>query len=199
MTNQLSNIKKQFKTYKPEVYKVPITEYAKVVEDAMIYSKYGIYISYGDVIHAYHGNGEIDYNLCEELGIEVVELGYNGGTIIGSEKDLSIIIIFPKDLGLTHEIIINKIVKILSKYLDNVTVDGNDILINGDKVSGSMMRHLFKSSVWAAQISFNDYSEFIEKICNKPAVKKPSYIDNNLLNRDVLESEIVTWLQGNKL
>lgn len=192
-------MKEQFNTYKPEVYRVPITEYAEVVEDAVVNGKYGIYISYGEGIHAYHGNLDIDYDLCKELNVEVVELGYNGGTIIGSEKDLSIIIIFPKNVELTHEIIINKIVAIMSKHIDNVTVSGNDILIKGDKVSGSMMRHFFKTSLWAAQISFNDYSDYINKICNKTQIKKPSYVDSQLLSRDELEEEIVEWLQGDIL
>jgi hypothetical protein len=39
------------------------------------------------------------------------------------------------------------------------------------------------------------HSEYIEKICQKPAVKKPAYIDNNLLTRDQLEQEILAWLR----
>ena len=189
----------KFEDWKPEVYRVPITEYAQVVEDAILYEKFGIYISYGEGIHAYHGNDEIDRDLCKELGVQVVDLNYAGGTIIGSAKDLSIIIVFPTGMNLTHEIVINKIVEIMSKYIPNVSIDRNDILIDGEKVSGSMMRQVLKSSVWAAQVTFGDYSEYIQKICHKQAIKKPAYVDSSLLTRDVLEQEIIAWLQGNTL
>ena len=183
-----------FNEWIPTIYRIHIEDYAKVVEDAVLTAKHGIYISYGEGIHAYHGSQPIDHELCESLDVRVVDLNYNGGTILGSANDLSIIMIFPETLGMTHEVIINKIVEIISKYVPNTTVDGNDILVDGNKVSGSMTRTMFGSFEWAAQISFRDYSEYIEKICNKPQVKKPSYIDSNLLTRDKLEEEILQWL-----
>lgn len=184
-----------FNKWVPEVHKVPIKEYSEVVNKAIHYEKFGIYISYGEGVHAYHGNQPLDYDLCKKLGVEVVELNYNGGTIIGSEKDLSIIMVFPVMMDLQHEFIINNIVDIISKYVPNVTVDRNDILVDGKKVSGSMMRQVMGSRVWAAQISFNEYSDYIKQICVKPPLKEPSYIDNNLLTRDKLEEEIIKWLR----
>ena len=177
------------------VYRIPINEYAKVTENAILTGQYGIYISYGEGIHAYHGNQPIDYDLCDDLGVQVVELGYNGGTILGSSADLSIIIVSPIEVGLNHETIINKYHEIISKYVPNTTIDKNDILVNGEKVCGSMERTIGVVYEWAAQVSFADYSEYIEKICNKKQNKKPAYIDNNLLTRDKLEEEIINWLQ----
>jgi hypothetical protein len=189
----------KFEDWKPEVYRIPIEQYADVVENAMLTGKYGIYISYGEGIHAYHGNQPIDYDLCKELDVRVVELNYAGGTIIGSADDLSIIIVFPETVGLTHEIVIEKFVEIISKYVPNTSYNGNDILVSGEKVSGSMMRGFNTTWIWAAQVTFSDYSEYIEKICQKPAIKKPTYIDNSLLTRDVLEADLVSWLQGDTL
>ena len=185
----------KFNEWIPTVYRIPIEEYANIVEDAVLTAQHGIYISYGEGLHAYHGSQPIDRKLCENLGVRVVDLNYNGGTIIGSADDLSIIMVFPESIGMTHEMIIGKIVEIISKYVPNTTIDGNDILVNGNKVSGSMNRTLCGSFEWAAQISFKDYSEYIEKICDKPQIKKPSYIDNDLLTRDQLEAEILAWLR----
>lgn len=184
-----------FNKWTPEIYRVPIEDYTEVVEKAVLTGQYGIYISYGEGIHAYHGSQPIDHELCESLGVRIVDLYYNGGTIIGSTEDLSIIMVFPESMRMTHEVIIGKIVEIISKYVPNTSIDGNDILVNGKKVSGSMTRTLMGSFEWAAQISFRDYSEYIEKICHKPQNKIPSYIDNNLLTRDKLEEEILAWLQ----
>lgn len=183
-----------FNEWKPEVFYIDIAEYAKVTEEAIQNGKDGIYISNGNGIHAYHGNLPIDYDLCKELNVRVVELNYGGGTIIGSSNDLSIIIVFPAIMSMCHSFVISKFKEIISKYVPNVSIDNNDILVNGEKVAGSMTRECEKTFVWATQVSFQDYSEYIEKICQKKQIKKPAYIDSNLLNRDTLEREIVSWL-----
>ncbi len=184
-----------FSLWKPEVYHIHISEYAKTVEAALEEGKDGIYISYGEGIHAYHGNKEIDYELCENLRVRVVELNYSGGTIIGSGNDFSIIIIFPVMMSMCHNFIIENFEKILSKYLDNITINNNDILMNGDKIAGSMTRDCKNGFIWATQISFQDYTEYIKKICNKPQFKKPSYVNSSILTRDLLEKEVVAWLR----
>lgn len=188
------NITKNFNIWIPEIFYIPIEKYAETVENAVLTNRYGIYISQGEGIHVYHGNQPIDRELCKELNMCVVDLNYNGGNIVGSAEDLSIIMIFPEDMGMTHELIINKIAEIISKYVPLIIVDGNDILIGGDKICGSMNRTICGSYEWAAQISFKDYSEYIEKICDKPQIKKPSYINSDLLTRDQLEAEILAWL-----
>jgi lipoate-protein ligase A len=185
----------KFENWKPDVYRVPFEDYSRVTENAMLTGQYGIYVLDADTLYVHHGNHHLDYELCEELGIKVNELGYAGGNIIGSGEDLTIHIIAPESMGLTHKFIIQKITEIISKYVPNTTYVKNDILVNGDKVSGSAIRQICGSWVWMAQISFGEYSEYIEKICQKPAIKKPSYIDSSLLTRDELEKEILNWLR----
>lgn len=188
-----------FEQWIPEVFYVDIGEYAAVTEDAIINGKYGIYISNGEGIHAYHGSEPLDYELCESLGVRVVDLNYNGGTIIGSANDLSIIIVFPASIGMNHPAVINKFCEIIGKYIPNVSRHGNDILVDGMKVSGSMTREVGDSFVWAAQVSFDDYSDIIAKVCNKPQYKKPAYIDSALLTRNKLEGELIAWLQKTEI
>ncbi len=188
-----------FSQWKPQVYRIPIEDFASTVEKAVTNDEYGIYIPCGKGIHAYHGTDNIDYDLCENLGVRVIELNYAGGTIIGSADDLSIEIVFPKIMSMCHPVMINKLCELIGKYVPNTTHIGNDILVNGEKVSGSMTRDVGNSFIWAAQVTFGNYSEYIEKICQKPAIKKPAYIDSSLLTRDTLENELITWLQGDKL
>ena len=184
-----------FAQWTPEVYYIDIGEFAQVTEDAIQNGRYGIYIPTEEGVHAYHGNDKIDYELCESLDVRVVELNYAGGTIIGSAADLSILVVFPRNMGMNHPSLIHKFRDTIGKYVPNVTRHGNDILVNGEKVSGSMTRFVGDSFVWAAQVSFADYSEYIQKICNKPQRKKPAFIDNNLLTKDALEKELLAWLQ----
>jgi lipoate-protein ligase A len=74
-------------------------------------------------------------------------------------------------VGLNSKIIMSKFHEIISKYIEDVVIDGNDILIEGKKVLGSMERRIGRVYVWAAQISFEDHSEIIKKICNKQSIK----------------------------
>ena len=171
-------------------------EYEKIPNsNNAFYKKYGIYISTSDGLYAFHGSDVIDYDLCEKLNVHVAELFHQGGTIIGSNADLGIEIVAPIDLGLDSNYILNKFHEIISKYIDGATIDGNDILVNGEKVMGSMRRNVGNTFVWAAQVSFLDYSDIISQVCNKQSAKKPSHIDSTLLTRDMLEKEVLIWLQ----
>ena len=184
-----------FDQWIPEVTYIDVSTLTTELEKAVREEKYGIYISVSDGLYAFHGNDEIDCELCKSLNVCVAELYHQGGTIIGSNADLGIEIVAPISIGLDSDFILNKFHEIISKYIDDVEIDGNDILVNGEKVMGSMRRNVGSVFVWAAQISFNDYSDIISKVCNKPAIKKPSYIDNEKLSRNQLETEVLAWLQ----
>lgn len=183
-----------FQEWIPEVFYVDISKYVKVTEDAIQNNKYGIYISKGKGVHAYHGLGEIDRELCKKLGVLVVDLNYTGGTIIGSAQDFSIILVAPSYLQLEPQKILAKFTEIVGKYVPETSFDGNDILVSGKKVAGAMTRTVGTSFVWATQVTFNDYSEYIEKICTKKSSKAPSFIDPSLLTRERLEKDVLAWL-----
>lgn len=183
-----------FQNWKPEVVNPSMESIQEFCLNSIKNGEDKIIIPYGDGLHAWHGTAEIDYDLCKELGIQVIDLGYEGGTIIGSEKDLSMMVIMPSEIKLGQETVLNKVVEILSKYIPNVTWVGNDILINEGKVCGITYRELGSVIVFTAQFSFDDYSEYIEKICNKKSTKTPSFINSELLTKDQLEKEILDWL-----
>ena len=184
-----------FNQWKPYVYYIDIDTFAQDVENAIQEEKFGIYIPVADGLYAYHGTDDIDYDLCNTLDVRVVELNYQGGTIIGCGDDLSIEILVPVNLGLTHGYIIDNVKHIIEKHVDGVSISGNDILVDGNKVMGSMTRNIGNTFVWAAQISFGEYYDLIADICNKKSLKNPSRIDPSKLTKDVLEAEVLTWLQ----
>lgn len=184
-----------FNQWIPEVIYIDVATLTTELEKAVREEEYGIYISVSDGLYAFHGSDEIDYELCEELGVCVAELYHQGGTIIGSNADLGIEIVAPLSFSLENGVIMNKFYEIISKYVDDVTIDGNDILVDGKKVMGAMRRNVGNTFVWAAQISFADYSDIIAQVCSKKSTKIPSYIDSDKLSRNQLESEVLKWLQ----
>jgi hypothetical protein len=181
----------------PKVVYIDVKTLTTELEKAVKQEEYGIYISVANGLYAFHGNDAIDYELCNSLGIDIAELYYQGGTIIGSSADLGIEIVAPIEIGLDNDFILNKFYEIISKYVDKVTIVGNDILVDGKKVMGSMRRNVGKAFVWAAQISFADYSDIITQICNKKSDKTPGYINSELLTKNKLEMEVLQWLQKN--
>ena len=184
-----------FSQWIPEIIYINVKTLTTELEKAIKEEKYGIYISTSDTLYAFHGTDDIDYILCDELGVEVAELYHQGGTIIGSNEDLGIEIVAPIDIGLDSNYILSKLYEIISNYVDDVIMSGNDILVGGKKVLGSMRRTVGDVFVWAAQVSFKDYSEIISQVCNKKSTKEPGYIDSKLLSRDKLEEEVIKWLR----
>lgn len=184
----------QFNEWKPEVYYVDVKTLTTELENAVQNKQYGVYISVADSPYAFHGSDEIDYELCKELGVCVAEVYHQGGTIIGDAEDFGIEIVAPIELGLTARDIINKFYELISKHENDVIIDGNDILVAGEKVLGSMVRYVNGTFVWAAQVSFGEHDELIEKICYKKSKKKPGKLDKKL-KKDKLEKEVLKWLQ----
>lgn len=183
------------KKWKPEVFRIETEVLADVLNDAIVNGKYGIYTPIAKGHYAFHGNDEIDRERCKNLGVEIIDLKYGGGTIIGSNEDFSFEIIAPVKFGFTHAKIINKVAEIIGNYIEKVEIDGNDILVDGEKIMGSMTRQVGNSFVWAAQISFGEYGDYIREICNKKSGKKPGYIKKAKLTKEKLESEVLKWLQ----
>jgi hypothetical protein len=184
-----------FKNWKPEVYYVDICTLTTELEKAVQNGQYGIYVSTAERPYAFHGSDDIDYDLCKELGVDVAELYHRGGTIIGGVEDLGIEIVAPMELGLTPQLIISQFYNIIHKYEDSAEIVGNDILVNGEKILGSMHRLVGNTFVWAAQVSFGDHDELIKKVCNKKSEKKPGRLKNARLNKKSLEREVLKWLQ----
>jgi len=184
-----------FSQWKPEVYYVDVRTLTTELENAVQNAQYGIYISVADGLYAFHGSDDIDYELCDQLGVCVAELYHQGGTIIGSSEDLGIEIIAPREIGLNPAYILKKFYSIISQYEDGAEIVGNDILVDGEKVLGSMSRDVGNAFVWAAQISFGEYTDVIEKVCRKKSHKKPGRIKHATLGRDKLEREVLKWLR----
>ena len=131
---------------------------------------------------------------CEKNNIPIYPLYTSGGAIVSTENDFSIGICFPETVGVDAHFILSKLKGIFGKYMENVEVEGNDILLNGNKICGSILYHKNHMKCFACHFSFNDNSEIIEKICNvSGSVKNPSCVGN--LSVDTFKNELKDWLR----
>ena len=187
-----------FSQWTPKVYYIDEdfldTQMEKNIQDGVD----GIYIiEPKNKYYAFHGDDEIDYDKCHKLNVRPIEMHYSGGTIIGNKEDLGILLVIPKDMMFSHSIIMHRVMKIIKKYCPNALSVGNDVLVDNEKVMGSMTRYVGNYFIWAAQFSFANHDDLISKICKKDSIKKPSKF--KLLTKNTMEKEMVEWLKSQEL
>jgi hypothetical protein len=131
---------------------------------------------------------------CEANNIPIYPLYTRGGAIVSTEGDFSIGLCYPETVGVDVFFILSKLKSIFGKYMEGVTVNGNDLLINGEKICGSIMYHQNGMNCFACHFSFKDNSELIEKICNiSGSIKTPTFIKG--LTVALFKKELREWLQ----
>lgn len=140
----------------------------------------------------YHGSEPFNKDYCIEHNIPIVEYLTNGGTLIASDKELSIGVCVPDNINIDMNYMLNGLRDILAKYMDDVVVDNNDILLSGKKVCGSTEYRMNNRFAFIAQFSFDDKLDLINKICPSTSGKIPHYLTK--ITREQLRKEILTWL-----
>ena len=114
-------------------------------------------------------NDKSDFN--NPYNYEIIKTNHAGG--VG--------VIFPLDLGftwITSKQILPKILNDISTYLQNKNIpicgQGNDILVNDQKLFGTMFKKLEENIFYEGLFfSFNSDINIIKKICKKEMIKKP--------------------------
>lgn len=145
---------------------------------------------------------------CIENDIPIYPLYAPGGTIVGVEGDFSIGICVPESLGVDENYLKLKIQGLLSKSVEGITIDGNDILYNGNKICAITGYRKNGMYLFVAHCSFSDRTNLISAVCAVPIVsttfllrrpsvvyqteKIPGYID--FMTRDELQKEVSKWL-----
>ena len=169
-----------------------VSEAVRIIQNRLT----GVWYAYSDQTCVFNGDcGAQTYNAeyCAENGITVYSLGAMGGTIVHSDGDLSWGIALPSDIYADYAYFLNHIADIMQKHTEkSVTVSGNDILIDGEKVCGSTVYKVNSIFLFISYFSFSDKANLIQVICNKETQKVPTYID--FMTRDTLKREVMEWL-----
>lgn len=137
-----------------------------------------------------------DFNeeYCIKNNITIYPYLSNGGIIVHQNGDFTYGLSCPANIYSDAGYILDRTRHMLQKYTNKkVTIDGNDILVDGSKVCGSTVYNKNGLFLILVYFSFNDKTELIETICNKKTDKKPGYID--FMTREVLRQEVLVWLR----
>ncbi len=154
-----------------------------------------VWIPFADSVFVWHGDDVIDEDLCARLGVKIHQMpNFIGGNIISGPQDFSMTVAMPSSIDITTEYMLEKMKTIMDKYIDGIVIDGNDFMLNGRKVMGVMNLRTNGMYLFATHVSYVDYTDYIDQICKKPAQKTPGFIDEAKLPRDVLQREVLEWL-----
>lgn len=147
-----------------------------------------------DTTFVFNCSDDFDEEFCKSNNITVYQTEAKGGTIVSTPGDVSFCICVPKETDIDVGYILKHIAAILSKYMDGIAVDGNDILRDGKKVLGSANYYQNDMFALVSHVSFNDNSELISKICREP---KSGKFPGRLLNitPEQFKQEVFEWLQ----
>jgi hypothetical protein len=147
--------------------------------------------SYAFIPLGYEDDGTI-----ASSGLQIVSLGYNAehGVILSFDGDLRVYLIIPDAIDLHSDYFINRMSEYISENYMECTVDNNDIMIGNKKVAGSAEIHYNNMRIILFQVTFNDNSELIKRICGEQA-KEPGCIDSKILSPYELKDEFLRWLQ----
>ena len=146
------------------------------------------------VVSGNEGLETLNKDYCEENDITIFPLHTGGGTIVGSKGDFSFGVCCPRDIVDDSDFILNHVRDILHRHTDlAVTVNRNDICVDGKKICGSA-NYAFKDVFMVIMhFSFNDWSNLISNICTTNKIgKNVSFVD--FVAKDEFKQEVLEWL-----
>ena len=138
----------------------------------------------------------------QELGINILPLPLNlGGSLVISQGDIEVGILVPQEIGnetLTHfaDALVNFFE---NEGIDNVTFDGNDVLIDNYKVSGMAQMVQNNYSYVACHIAVNVDLELIKALCTKKMEKVPKGLSEYGLMTEKIVAFLIEWAEQVKL
>lgn len=121
------------------------------------------------IVHRKH---QVDEEICNKMGYEIIESYNNAGTIISNSGDVLIGHFYHPDNGWYDRFIQYFIDWLKGKGL-NAEFVSNDITVDGFKVCGMCVTRYGCIDYTGGIISMNVNLDHIKKMCKKPMVKVP--------------------------
>lgn len=119
-----------------------------------------------------HRKTQVDEEICNQYGYEIVESYNNGGTICAREGDIIMSHLAEPDNGWLFRFADYFVDWLKAKGL-NAAYEDNDVLVDGYKVCGTCITRYGRIDFSSAYIGINTNLEDIKVICKKPMNKVP--------------------------
>lgn len=139
---------------------------------------------------------QVNRDVCDNLGYEVLETMHNGGAVVVNEGDMSVVHF--GEIG--NEWMKNFALYLVEQYKEkglNATFDGNDVLVDGYKISGISARAYGHIQYSTIHIGINTNLEHIKAICTKPMVKVPKGLAEYGITTEEIEAMFLAYCDEN--
>lgn len=170
-----------------EIIKVKSKDAVATIQDFIVNKKHGMAYCVHDEKSIFIASpNAINEAVCEELGYKVLDTQHTGGAVVVSEGDMSVVHFGEIGNDFMHRFALYLIERYKGKGLD-ATFDGNDVLIDGYKISGlsaTPYGHIQYSTI---HIGVNTNLDHIKAICKKPMVKVPKGLSEYGITTDEAE------------
>lgn len=142
--------------------------------------------------HAY-----LDHELCSELGYNICQAYYNGGTLVANKGDIAFVHFGQVKNGWLR-LFIEYFVEWLRAMGLNAEAVDNDVLVDGYKVCGTTITRYGRVDFSAAFISVNCNLNDIKAICTKPMEKIPKGLSEYGITTDQIEEMFLDFCRNNE-
>lgn len=139
----------------------------------------------------------VNEDACAEYGYMVLETMHSGGAVVVSEGDVSVI---------HFGSIINDWMPKFAQYLIeqykakglNATYEGNDVLIDGYKISGLSESQYNRIKYSTIHIGINTNLDHVKAICKKPMEKVPKGLSEYGITTEEVEQMFLDYIEQEK-
>lgn len=135
-----------------------------------------------------HRKTQVDEEVCDRLGYEIVESYNNAGTIVSNTGDILVGNTNASGKEWYDRFIVEFLAWLMHKGL-NATFESNDILVDGYKVCGMCITRYGRIDYTGGIISMNVHLDDIKAICKKPMKKVPK----GLSDYGITTEEVEAW------
>lgn len=179
------------------IKQLKIEDYKQVIQDAITNKEECLLYAILPSNIIYKGKGEIDEQYAIANGFDIYNSVDFGCGIVGFEGDI-VLVIIKQDGWILGEQVINRLAEFLYKEGLNVTVDNNDILIDGVyKVASYSSTKIGDNVIYTGiQVTFNANADIIRHICKKDSVKVPRGLGYYGLNNQSILDVLFTIIGG---
>lgn len=142
-------------------------------------------------------NENYNESFCKENNYEILNTLHSGGIVVVNKNDISFVHFGP----IGDETMLNFANYLVNYYISkglNAVFDGNDILIDGYKISGlsaTPYNHIQYSTI---HVGINTNLEDIKAICTKPMVKIPKGLNEYNITAEEIEQIFFEFCKENK-
>lgn len=181
-----------------EIIKAKSNDAVATIQDFIINKKHGIAYCVHDEKSVFITDpNSIDEDSCVKYGYMVLDTQHTGGAVVVSEGDVSVIHFGEIGNNWMQRFAYYLIDKYMEKGL-NATFDGNDVLIDGYKISGlsaTSYGHIQYSTI---HIGINANLDHIKAICKKPMVKVPKGLSEYGITTEEIEQMFLDFCEQDK-